>query len=137
MMPPAVHTRQPAGGGDADASAIAIQLVRLIQCYRLDLSTEKRLQADLADALERANITFEREKHLSDRDIPDFLVAGGVVIECKMHCARKIAIYRQLCRYAEHPAVRAIIMASNVSMGLPSSINGKPVFVASLSRGWL
>jgi len=109
----------------------------LIQGHRFDLSTEKRLQADLADALERAGIPFEREKHLSDQDIPDFLVDGGVVIECKMRGARKIAIYRQLCRYAEHAEVRAIVMASNVSMGLPPEINGKPVFAAALSRGWL
>lgn len=122
---------------DADASAIAVRLVRLIEGHRLDLSTEKRLQADLADALERAGIPFEREKHLSDRDIPDFLVDGGVAIECKMRGARKMNIYRQLYRYAEHPEVRAIIMASNVSMGLPPAINGKPVYSARLSRGWL
>jgi hypothetical protein len=42
-----------------------------------------------------------------------------------------------LCRYAEHPEVKALILASNVSMGLPEEINGKPVFAASLSAGWI
>ena len=113
------------------------QLVRLIQSGRCDLSTEKRLQADIEDLLTKASIEFTREARLSDQDIPDFLVRGGVAIECKMRGAKKMDIYRQLCRYAEHESVTAIILASNIAMGLPSHLNGKPLVQASLSRGWL
>jgi hypothetical protein len=114
------------------------QIVRLLHGHRFDLSTEKHLQKDVEDAFLNEGISFEREKRLSERDILDFMVAGGIVVECKMrNKARKIEIFKQISRYAEHPDVTAIILASNVSMGLPTEINGKPVFAASLSRGWI
>lgn len=117
--------------------AIAIAVVRLLQRHRFDLSAEKKLQADVESALTATGIVFEREKVLSPRDIPDFLVAGGVVIECKMRGARKMDVWKQLCRYAEHDSVTALILAANFTMGLPAEIEGKPLFAASLSRGWL
>lgn len=116
----------------------APEIIKLLHGSRLDLSSEKHLQAEIEQVFTAAGIPFEREKRLSDRDIPDFLVAGGIAIECKMrNKARKIDIYKQLCRYAAHAEVNAIVLASNMSMGLPEEINGKPVYVASLSRGWL
>ena len=114
-----------------------IDLVRLIQRQRLDLSDEKSLQAQLADVFSSNGIEFEREKVLSPRDIPDFMVSGGIVIECKLRGARKMDVYKQLCRYAEHASVRSLVLASNLSLGLPPEINGKPVFCASFSKGWL
>jgi len=125
MSMPAV---QPVGAAD---------LVRLIQRRRFDLSTEKRMQAQLAEALTDKFIPFVREKRLSDGDIPDFFVEGGIVIECKLRGARKMDVYKQLCRYAEHADVLVLILASNLAMGLPPDINGKPVYAAALSMGWL
>jgi hypothetical protein len=120
------------------SSVNAESVVRLLQQCRFDLSTEKRLQADIEETLADAGIGFEREKPLSEADIPDFFVEGGIVVECKMrNKAKKVAIYEQLCRYAKHPTVTALILASNVSMGLPSEVNGKPLYSASLSRGWI
>jgi len=119
-------------------NAVAISLVQLLQRCRFDLSTEKHLQAGVEEALLNAGFVFEREKHLSVHDIPDFLVAGGVVIECKMrNKSSKMDVFRQISRYAEHAEVRSIILASNMSMGLPSELKGKPLYAASLSRGWL
>lgn len=113
-------------------------VVRLLQSLRLDLSTEKHLQEDVARALQADGIAFEREKRLSAKDIPDFLIAGGVVVECKMrNKSKKVDIFKQLSRYATYPEVRGIILASNVSMGLPPAIDEKPVFAACLSYGWL
>lgn len=116
----------------------AVDIVRLIQRCRLDLSTEKHLQEGVAKILAEAGMAFEREKALSTRDIPDFVVNGSIVIECKMRDkSRKLAVFKQLGRYADHPEVTAIILATDLSMGLPPEINGKPVYLASLSRGWL
>lgn len=113
------------------------ELVRLIRRGRFDLSSEKNLQAGVESLLLQAGIPFEREKRLNARDIPDFFI-GGVVIECKMRGkAKKMDIYRQLERYAQLPEVTSLILASNVSMGLPEDINGKPLYAASLSQGWL
>ncbi len=57
------------------------EIVRLLEQCRFDLSSEKHLQEDIEKVLEAAGITFEREKRLSSKDIPDFLVEGG-------HCDR-------------------------------------------------
>lgn len=114
------------------------ELVRMLERQRLDLSSEKHLQEGIEQDFLSQGIVFEREKRLSARDIPDFLVDGGVVIECKLrNKARKIEVFKQLTRYAEYPEVTAIILAANFTMGLPPDIKSKPVYVASLSKGWL
>ncbi|WP_199028838.1 hypothetical protein [Ralstonia sp. ASV6] len=119
-------------------NTIAVEIVQLLQRCRFDLSTEKHLQAGVEQALRGAGFDFAREKRLSSQDIPDFLVSGGVVIECKMrNKSSKMEVFRQISRYAEHAEVTAIILASNMSMGLPPELNGKPLYSASLSRGWL
>ena len=115
----------------------AIDLVRLIQRHRFDLSNEKSMQAQLAEVMTENKIEFEREKPLNQRDIPDFMVSGGIAIECKMRGARKMDVFNQLRRYAGHDDVKVLILATNLSMGLPAEIGGKPSFFASLSRGWM
>lgn len=118
--------------------SIIVDVIRLVQRSRLDLSSEKHLQEGVAEVLQAAGIAYEREKRLSSKDIPDFLIAGGVVVECKMrNKSKKMDIFRQLARYATYPEVTAIILASNVSMGLPPELEGKPLFACSLSHGWI
>lgn len=113
-------------------------VVRLIQSHRFDLSTEKHLQANLETALRNAGLPFEREKRLSQTDIPDFLINDCIVIECKLKGKnRKIDVFKQLSRYAAHQDVTAIVLASDMSIGLPHEIGGKPVYSASITRGWL
>lgn len=122
----------------SSAPSVVADVIRLVQRSRLDLSSEKHLQEGVAEVLKGAGIAYEREKRLSPKDIPDFLVAGGVVVECKMrNKSKKMDIFRQLARYATYPEVTAIILASNVTMGLPPELEGKPLFAASLSRGWI
>lgn len=117
---------------------VVAEVIRLVQRSRLDLSSEKHLQEDMAKVLQAAGIAYEREKRLSAKDIPDFLIASGVVVECKMrNKSKKMDIFKQLERYATYPEVTAIILASNVTMGLPPVIQGKPVYTASLSHGWI
>ncbi len=113
------------------------KIIQIIESARLDLSDEKRLQADLAVALTNAGIQFTRESALSAHDIPDFFTEDGIAIECKLRPAQKTAVYRQLQRYASHTEVTSIILATNLSMTLPETINGKPAYMASLSKGWL
>ncbi|WP_420213481.1 hypothetical protein ACN8ZM_40420 (plasmid) [Burkholderia aenigmatica] len=114
------------------------KIVRVVRSHQFDLSTEKHLQADIASAFDLNGILYEREKRLSSADILDFLVDEHVAVECKLRGkSRKIDIFRQLERYAEHSTVTAIVLVSNVAMGLPREIQGKPVYTASLSHGWL
>ena len=113
------------------------KIVQIIESLRLDLSDEKRLQSDLETALRKAGLSFAREQALSARDIPDFLLQDGIVIECKLRPAQKMAVFRQLDRYAHHPEVRGIVLATNLSMTLPETIREKPAVMASLGKGWL
>jgi hypothetical protein len=115
----------------------ALRIARLIERARLPLSSEKAVQADLGAVLSQANIAHEREYRLNDRDIPDFFLPGGVVLEVKMKGARKMDVYRQLERYAAHSDVHALVLVTNLAMGMPAAINGKPVLMTSLGRGWL
>lgn len=114
-------------------------LLRFLSRQRLRSADEKAAQADLADLLKDAGYEFEREKRLSDKDIPDFAVKLGaqqVVIELKIKAQRK-SIYRQLDRYAQHSDIDALILYTATAMHLPEEINGKPAFVASMGAAWL
>lgn len=116
----------------------AVAICEHLQAGRFDLSTEAACQADIEGWLtvRLAGEPVEREVRLSHRDRPDFMVAG-VAIEVKMNGAAPAAIIRQLLRYAEHDAVKAIVLATNRAVVLPPSLNGKPVFSISLGRAWL
>lgn len=122
----------------ADVERLTCDIISLLQSGRFDLSTEKALQRDIETLLAQRNLPFKREHRLSPEDVPDFIVEPGVVIECKIRGRHaKMAIYKQLQRYAQHEGVLSIILASNVSMGLPPAIGSTPIYAASLSRGWL
>jgi hypothetical protein len=126
---------------DAIAAATPPTLQRImsvIKRHRFDLTTEKAAQAEIETVLQDAKVEFTREKRLSGRDIPDFFVpALGLAIEVKMKGAGKMKVYRQLERYAEHDTVQAILLVSNLAMGLPPTINGKPTHFLSLGAAWL
>lgn len=95
------------------------------------------MQAGIEEIFLAKSFDFEREKRLSPTDIPDFVLAGGLVVECKVRGARKMDIFRQLTRYASHDSVKSIILASNITMGLPVEISGKPIYAVSMARGWV
>lgn len=111
-------------------------LVNLIRSSRIDLSSEKRAQADLEALLVAANVAYEREVRLSDGDIIDFLI-DGIGIEVKTRAASKKDIFRQLTRYAKHPRIDVLILVGCISMGLPPQIEGKDAYFVKLGEGWL
>lgn len=113
----------------------AADIVALVHTRRWPLASEKALQAKLADELAHAGIPAEREVDLGDGDIIDFMI-GGIGLELKLKGQRR-AIFRQCERYCGHDRVVTLVLATNAAMGLPATIAGKPVHVASLSRGWL
>lgn len=111
-------------------------IVTLLQRARFPLSEEKVTQASIGELLALKEFNFSREFRLSDEDIPDFFLAGGICIEVKVRGQRK-SIYRQLARYAAHDQVKGIILATSVCMRLPDNICGKLALTTSLSAGWL
>jgi hypothetical protein len=115
-----------------------LQVMDIIRRHRFDLTTEKAVQAGIEEVFIAHEVEFSREKRLTGRDIPDFFVpALGLAIEVKMQGAGKMNVFRQLERYASHEAVQTILLVSNVAMGLPSAINGKPTHYLSLGAAWL
>jgi hypothetical protein len=127
------------GANKSEILEIMHILVGQIQLQRFRTTPEKSTQSDVEQFLTNYGLEFQREKRLTKKDIPDFLIQsdfGGIVVEVKTKCSR-MAIYRQLERYAEYKEVDGLILLTGTSMGLPSKINGKPAIVASLGAGWL
>ncbi|WP_099024351.1 hypothetical protein [Mycolicibacterium palauense] len=112
----------------ADAAlAVANALTGFTYCW----TAEADLQAAMHDVL-APRFHTDREKALSRRDRPDFLVNVGVLtvaVEVKVKGARN-AVVRQLGRYAEHDDVDALLFASGRRVlvpAMPGEIHGKPV----------
>ena len=114
-------------------------VVRVVARARLRLSTEAATQADLEEVLVAAfgRAAVSREHRLAPGERPDFLIAGGTVIEVKSPRARAAAVLRQLERYAAYDEVEALILASARAVNVPARIGGKPGRFVNLGMGWL
>lgn len=122
-------------------------ICQALASVRAPLSDEKATQAALETALVAAfgEDNVIREARLSPGDVPDFMVGPGirfglcpaVAVEVKIKGAEKRAIYRQLERYAKHPFVTGLVLATGVSMGLPAFIEDTPAYQVNLARGWI
>lgn len=112
---------------------------RIFSCLsvrRISLSSEKKTQEEIATAFDECGIPYEREFRLSDKDIVDFLVDSRIATEIKIK-GSKMGIFRQMERYAEHDAVKELILVTNVPTGFPPEVNGKSVYVLNLAKAWL
>ena len=116
--------------------ATAPQIAKLLSSRRFaSLEDEKRLQAEIMQALQDAGIPAVREYSRDQVNIFDFYI-DGIVIEVKIKGAKR-AIYKQCERYSLLDYCRDIILVTNVSMGFPSEINEKPCYVINLGKAWL
>lgn len=111
-------------------------IIEIASENRLPLDDEKRMQSALGVALHEGGISAQPEHELSPGNVVDFMTSTGVAVECKLR-ARKRDIYRQLQRYARHSEVVALVLVTNTAMGLPRSIESKPVYYCSLGAAWL
>lgn len=118
----------------------ALELAEALSEPRCNLSVETRTQADLLAHLRtrypEMDAAIQREVRLSKTERVDLWV-NGIVVEVKLKGCAAFSVYRQLVRYAEHPAVEAIILATNITMALPDKIEGKPAYLVSLGRAWM
>jgi len=111
------------------------EIIAILQLHRFPLTSEKQCQAAIAKALEDAGTAFDREYRLGEDDIPDFRI-GSAFIEVKVG-GSKSAIFRQCKRYCRYEEVTDLILASNIAIGLPATVNGKSLWLLQLGRGWL
>ena len=113
-------------------------IVRALSNVRFHVTDEIELHSQLENALSDMLIT-SREYRLDAKNRIDFLVEDfdvAVGVEVKVKGTKK-AIYRQLERYATFPTIDALVLVTAVAIGLPATINGKPLVVVSLGRAWL
>lgn len=134
----AIAAKKARGDGhDWEARAAAPNpLVFLLERCRLDYTDEIDLHDKLFNLLDGWRFAVEREVRLSPKERIDFVVGGSIGIEVKIK-GDKLAIYRQMVRYAAFDQLKRLILVSSVAIGLPDTINGKPVAVVSLGGAWL
>lgn len=111
------------------------RLREVLGSYRYTHTNERDLQDGIAQVLALRGIRFEREVRLSDEDRPDFMI-GGIAVEVKVDGSLS-AVTRQVHRYAQQKAVRAVLVVTSLSRlgNLPATVNGKPVAVLALLGG--
>lgn len=114
---------------------IARVLAQMLRGRYWPSSTEACLQTALWHYLSDLDAEVDREVRLAPGERIDFMV-DDIGIEAKVKCGRR-AIYRQLQRYAEKDRINALILITGTALGLPPTINGKPVFYVSLGRASL
>lgn len=95
-------------GGTLTAADRIVATLRSARFVHVD---EDELQRGIAEVLSRAEIAFEREVRLSDRDRIDFLV-GGLGIEVKLAGSAR-SVRRQLERYAASSRVEALLLVTD------------------------
>ncbi|MBS9476219.1 hypothetical protein [Ancylobacter radicis] len=111
------------------------ELKQFFGMVRFPLNDEKKLQAAMQEHLDGGGRAFTREHVLGPGDVVDFMV-DGIAVEVKIKGQRR-AIYRQCKRYAAHEAVEGLLLITNVAMGFPEDMEGKPTAVLNLGRAWL
>ncbi len=118
-----------------------IDLIRKqLSDYRFDYSTEAKMQEQVYSLL-LPIVDCRREVILSPRDRIDLLTDCGIGIECKVKGSAPV-IVGQLLRYAEHDAVKALILVTSKRLHLTSelfreqAVLGKPLFGLWVGANW-
>lgn len=115
-----------------------VEIVKFLKTQRIPLENEKVLQAEIAQALiaRFPAEMIEREQYLDPENVIDILVDGAIGIEIKIKGSKR-DIHRQCARYCAFARIQVLILVTNVSLGFPEEINGKPCYVVKLGRAWL
>lgn len=117
----------------------AKEIVHLLRTQRFPMDTEKILQAAIdrfLRSLKDGSLIVQREFHLNDKNIIDFLIDEHIGIEVKIKGSKR-SIYKQVERYAAIEGIKELILITNNPMGFPEQINGKDCYVLNLGRAWL
>lgn len=96
---------------------------------------ESDIHAEICRVLGAANLAYTHEYKLGPGRRIDFFCAG-VGIEVKKGRPVAARLHAQAKRYAESPALSALIIVAQRPCRLPERIGGKPVYLLSLNRLW-
>lgn len=116
----------------------AHSLSQIFEGVRFRFGSEVDLQNGVEQLLLRSKISFAREKALTAKDRPDFLVDGGIAIEIKIQGTFAQAL-RQIDRYTKHESVLSILVIGSPSWitRIPAAIGGKPVHTICITESLL
>lgn len=118
---------------DLDTTLAALRRVRLRRPERPESEIHDAIAAELA----AAGVAAEHEARVGPRLRPDFLTAGGTLVEVKKRRPNATRTIAQLSRYAGHKRVRAIVLVSERGVPfLPEDLSGKPLRQVSLAAVW-
>lgn len=93
---------------------------------RAGAANERELQEQVARALGAAGVAFARERALSPRHRPDFMVAG-IAVELKVS-GSPAALVEQIIGYLDYDGViGALIVSTRLTHRCPPLVLGKPV----------
>lgn len=103
-----------------------------------DIKLEKHLEegdihAMVQKALLYAALPCMHEYPLTAKDRIDFL-CGDIGIEIKKGRPNKAALIKQLGRYAQSPALSALVVVTEKSLPLPQTLSDKPLRLISLQK---
>jgi hypothetical protein len=107
------------------------RVLAAIRGHRYRYTNEDELQEGIAAALAQCGLEPLREVRLSDTDRIDILV-DPVGIEVKV-AGSQTHPWDQLKRYAEHDAIKALVLVTNRPYALPDEVGEKPLHVVSLA----
>jgi hypothetical protein len=113
----------------------ATAVCALLGGYRFSYTNEAELQQGIERVLVASGHAFRREKHISRKNRPDFLLEDGVAVEVKIE-GSLTAVLRQLSRYAEQESISAIVFVTTravQAMRIPKEFCAKPVRVVLLA----
>lgn len=113
---------------------LSLAIVRdAVQSFTFAWSNEYDLQDGIALALDRADISYEREVQLGNAGRVDFLV-DDIAVEVKVRGSRA-AVLRQLYRYAVVDDVAAVLLVTpSLKLVCPYMLASKPAGLCRIPR---
>lgn len=96
--------------------------------FKYQFGSEVILQDGIETALLRNGVYFKRERSISKKDRPDFMLPNGIAIEVKIAGTRS-QFLRQASRYLENSNVDSLLLVGTpywIST-IPSEMHGKPL----------
>lgn len=123
-----------------DGKIILARVLTELPRYRYSFSNEADLHEGIAEVLDTAGISYQREFIAGPHSRFDFLCDGGVVLEAKVEGSFAEAL-TQAGKYCAIPSVTAVVIVSGLAwtgaqLKPDAEVNGKPLSLVRLAPKW-
>lgn len=117
----------------------AKHIIDMLARHKIPMENEKETQTYIDRIFKKHPAALQsvcREYHFNENDIIDFFLNHSIGIEVKIN-VQASKVYEQLERYAQNEKVKELVLVTTKTMGLPKTINNKPVYLHNISKSWL